>query len=701
MATSNTAERQIEKLREEIRRHEYLYYVLDSPEITDPEYDALMNRLKGFEKGRPGLVTPDSPTQRVGGKPLDGFTKVRHSRPMLSLDNTYNNEEVRDWDERVRAGLPTSEGVLYVCELKLDGLSMALQYGAGPNGSAHLQRGLTRGDGTTGEDVTTNVRTIRSVPLSVSARKLAAARLSQSFEVRGEVVLPQAAFVKLNEERAAQGMAPAANPRNAAAGTIRTLEPNIVAQRRLDFYAYFLLRDGETLLPSQTDTLQALKAAGFHVNQHEKTAKGIEEVLQFIATAESLRQALGYEIDGVVIKVDSTAQQRRLGFTGKAPRWAIAYKFTARSATTKLEDVRFQVGRTGKVTPVAVLAPVLIGGTTVTRATLHNADEIDRLGVRIGDSVQVERSGDVIPKIVEVVRDKQIPRGRKEIVFPSFCPVCGTELKRVEGEVDWRCVNNSCPARVREQVLHWASRKVMNIEGLGNAMVAQLLGQSIAFGEETDEITEEGAPVITRRPLIRSIADLYRLQRAQLLGLERVGKKTADTLLAQIDRSRSAGLTRILLGLGIRFVGERTAQLLGQHFGSIEALEKASFEELRAIDEVGPKVAQAIIEFFAVETNLELIKDLQSLGLKMTAEKKVIGTTLSGLTFVLTGTLPNLTRVDAKEKIEAAGGKISGTVSQKTDFIVAGDEAGSKLDKAQALGVKILDEARLLKMLKG
>jgi DNA ligase (NAD+) len=701
MATPGPVERRMEKLREEIRHHERLYYVLDTPKITDAEYDALMNRLKGLEREHPAFVTRDSPTQRVGGKPLEGFPKVRHSRRMLSLDNAYSHEEVRAWDERLRAGLPPSESVLYVCELKLDGLSMALKYGAGANGSAHLQLGLTRGDGTTGEDVTTNVRTIRAVPLSVSATKLAEIELSQSFEVRGEVILPQAAFLKLNEERATQGMAPAANPRNAAAGTIRTLEPNTVAQRRLDFYAYFLLRNGEMLLPSQTEALQALKTVGFHVNPHKQTVKSIDEVFQFIATAENLRGTLGYEIDGVVIKVDSTAQQNRLGFTGKAPRWAIAYKFTARAATTQLEDVHFQVGRTGKVTPVAVLAPVLIGGTTVTRATLHNADEIDRLGVRIGDSVEVERSGDVIPRIVKVVRDKQHPRGYKEIVFPSSCPVCGTKLKRLEEEVDWRCVNNSCPARVREQVLHWASRKVMNIEGLGNAMVAQLLGQSTAFDEETEEVTEEGAPIITKKPLIRSIADLYRLRRSQLLGLERVGSKTADSLLAQIDRSRSAGLTRILLGLGIRFVGEHTAQLLTQYFGSIEALGEASIEELRAIDEVGPKVAQAIVEFFAVKKNRELIRELGALGLKMTAEKQVIGNTLSGLTFVLTGSLPNLAREDAKEKIEAAGGKISGTVSKKTNFIVAGDKAGSKLDKAQALGVKILDEARLLKMLKG
>lgn len=706
MATASVEE-QIQELRDEIRHHEHLYYVLDTPEITDAQFDALMNRLKQLEEQHPELITPDSPTQRVGGKPREGFPKVAHSRPMLSLDNAYNKEELRAWDQRVRAGLPASETLRYVCELKLDGLSIALQYGAGSHGAAHLKRGLTRGDGTIGEDVTTNVRTIRTVPLSIAAKKLEKAHLPQDFEVRGEVVLPQAAFAKMNEERVAQGMAPAANPRNAAAGTIRTLEPNIVAQRRLDLYAYFLLRNGETLLPTHTETLEALRTAGFLVNPYTKTVKDIDAVFKFIAEAEPLRETLGYEIDGVVVKVDSTAQQRRLGFTGKAPRWAIAYKFAARAGITKLEDVHFQVGRTGKVTPVAVLTPVLIGGTTVTRATLHNADEIARLGVKIGDFVQVERGGDVIPKIVEVVDDKQHPRGKGEILFPKQCPVCASELMRIEGEVDWRCVNSSCPARVREELLHWAARNVMNIEGLGDAMVAQLLGQSPSFSEEPDTlgegnaaVTEEGAPITTRKPLIHTVADLYRLKREQLLGLERVGEKTADALLAQIERSKTAGLARVLLGLGIRFVGERTAQLLAQHFGSMKALREATAEELETVPEVGPKVAQAIVEFFTVKKNLQLIDDLESLGLKMTAEKKVVGTALEGVTFVLTGTLPNLTREEAKEKIEAAGGKVSGSVSKKTNFVVAGEEAGSKLEKAQALGVKILNEAELLEMLK-
>jgi DNA ligase (NAD+) len=698
MTRKLTPEQELQELRDTLRHHEHLYYVEDSPEITDAQYDALMNQLKKMEAQHPELVTPDSPSQRVGGKPKEGFAKMPHSRPMLSLDNAYNEAELRAWEQRVRDALPSTEKVRYVCELKLDGLSLALHYGAqgAKDGSAHLERGLTRGDGSIGEDVTSNVRTIRSVPLSVSAAKLKTAGLPQSFEVRGEVVLPQTAFARMNEEREAAGMTPAANPRSAAAGTIRTLEPNIVAQRRLDFYAYFLLKDGETLLPTQSETLEALRKARFRVNQHVRPVKNIDEVIAFIADAEPLRDSLGYEIDGVVVKVDATSQQKRLGFTGKAPRWAIAYKFAARAGITKLEDVLFQVGRTGKLTPVAALAPVAIGGTTVTRATLHNADEIERLGVRIGDFVSVERGGDVIPKIVEV-EDKAHPRGTKEIVFPKNCPVCASELRRIEGEVDWRCVNNSCPARVREELLHWAARGVMNIEGLGDAMVAQLLGQSASLSGET--VNEEGAPVTIRKPLIYTIADLYRLKREQLLGLERVGEKTADALLAQIERSKSAGLARVLLGLGIRFVGERTAQLLAAHFGSMEELRKATADELEAVNEVGPRVAQAIVEFFAVKKNHELIDALRDVDVVMTAEKRVTTSTLEGLTFVLTGTLPNLTRELAKERIESAGGRVSGSVSKKTSYVVAGEEAGSKLDKATSLGVAVVDEAGLLELL--
>ena len=679
MPSSLTPDQELQELRDTLRHHEHLYYVLDAPELTDAQYDGLMNKLKRLEEAHPELITPDSPTQRVGGKPREGFVKMPHSRPMLSLDNAYNEAELRAWDQRVRDGLPSSEAVRYVCELKLDGLSLALHYGPGAHGSAHLERGLTRGDGSIGEDVTSNVRTIRSVPLGVSAAKLSAAGLPRSFEVRGEVVMPQSAFLKLNEEREANGQTPAANPRNAAAGTIRTLEPNVVAQRRLDFNAYFLLKDGDFLLPEQTKALDALRALGFRVNRHAKTVKDIDEMMLFIAETEPLRDTLGYEIDGVVIKVDATAQQRRLGFTGKAPRWAIAYKFPARGAITRLEDVLFQVGRTGKVTPVAALAPTLIGGTTVTRATLHNADEIARLGVRIGDFVQVERGGDVIPKIVSVVEDAAHPRGAQRIMFPQICPECKSPLVRAEGEVDWRCVNANCPARLREELLHFAARGVMNIEGLGDAMVTQLLAAGY----------------------VKGIADLYALTKSQLLGLDRVGEKSAQTLLEEIERSKLAPLARVIFGLGLRFVGERTAQLLAVHFGSMDALKNASAEELECVNEVGPRVSQAILQFFAEEHNRDLIERLRAAGLTFTAEKRVTTSTLEGLTFVLTGTLPSLTREAAKEKIESAGGRVSGSVSKKTSYVVAGEDAGSKLDKAESLKVKVIDEAELLSLLAG
>ena len=708
MAKADRTKQQIEALREDIRHHEHLYYVLDAPELTDAEYDARVNRLKALEADHPDLITPDSPTQRVGGKPREGFVKTPHSRPMLSLDNAYNEAELRAWDQRVRDALRSTDQVRFVCELKLDGLSLALHYAPASDGSAKLQRGLTRGDGTVGEDVTSNVRTIRSVPLRVAAAKLKAAGLPQDFEVRGEVVLPQAAFVKMNEQRVAQGLAPAVNPRNAAAGTIRTLEPSIVAQRQLVLYAYFLLhgegdKAGEFLLPTQSAGLEALRIAGFRVNTHATTVDTIDEVLAFIAKAETLRDSLGYEIDGVVIKVDTTAQQRRLGFTGKAPRWAIAYKFPARAGITQLEDVLFQVGRTGKVTPVAALAPVFIGGTTVTRATLHNADEIARLGVRIGDYVQVERGGDVIPKIVSVIEDAKHPRGTQEVAFPTHCPRCKTLLVREEEEVDFRCVNASCPARLEEELRHFASRSVMNIEGLGEVMVAQLLGHSIAeheAGSGPEEQSDETiAEAPTREALIHSVADVYTLTKDQLLTLERIGEKTADNLLAQIAKSKTAPLNRVLLGLGIRHVGERTAQALAEHFGNIDDILAADVSTLTAINDIGPKVAVTIHDFFVNDRNRALVDQLKAFGLTMLAEKKVRTSTLEGLTFVLTGTLPTLTREAAKEMIESAGGKVSGSVSKKTNYIVAGEEAGSKLDKARSLGLPILDEPGLLALL--
>ena len=672
-----SAENKIEKLRETIRHHEYLYYGLDAPEVSDAEFDALMRELKKLEAENPELVTPDSPTQRVGGKPKEGFPKVPHSRPMLSLDNVTSEEELRDWDRRARSLAGENAEIAYVCEYKLDGMSMALRYG-NEAGASHLIRGITRGDGAIGEDVTGNVRTIRSVPLSISHSKLQKAKLPPVFEVRGEVVMPLAAFLKMNEEREADGLSPAVNPRNAAAGTIRTLEPNIVARRRLDFYAYFALNEaGDNLFDEQSEALDALAAAGFRVNPHREAIKDIDKVMAFVNRAEEKRADLGYEIDGVVIKIDSADVQRRLGYTGKAPRWAVAYKFTARAGITKVEDIRIQVGRTGKLTPVAVLTPVFIGGTTVSRATLHNADEIERLGLLIGDYVKVERGGDVIPKVVEVVEDKDHPRGDRKFHFPTHCPVCGSEIVKTEGEVDYRCVNADCPARLIESLLHFSARKVMNIEGLGEAVVEQLLD----------------------RGLVKSIADLYSLTEEQLLSLERIGKKTADSLLSEIEKSKTFPLNRVLFGLGIRFVGERTAQLLGEEFGSMDALMAASMEELERVNEVGPRVAQAIREFFDEEKNRALIDKLRAAGLNLTAEKRKKSSQLEGLTFVLTGTLPNLTREDAKARIEAAGGRVSGSVSKKTHYVVAGEDAGSKLDKAREFGVKVLDEAGLVELL--
>jgi DNA ligase (NAD+) len=667
--------RQIESLREKIRHHEYRYYVLDSPEISDAEFDGLMRQLQKLEAEHPELVTEDSPTRRVGGKPKEGFAKVRHSRPMLSLDNVTSEEELRDWDRRVRELAGAHAKVEYVCEYKLDGLSMALHYRDGK-----LARGLTRGDGETGEDVTTNVRTIRSVPLSMSKDKLESAGMASNFEVRGEIVMPLKAFDRLNVEREERGLQPAANPRNAAAGTIRTLEPNIVAQRRLDFYAYFALTEtGEDAFAEQDEALEALATLGFRVNEHRDAAKTVDAVLQFVARAEERRNRLGYEIDGVVVKVNSAALQKRLGYTGRAPRWAAAYKFAARASVTQVESIRVQVGRTGKLTPVAVLTPAEVGGVTVTHATLHNADEIERLGLLIGDYVRIERGGDVIPKVVEVVDDEAHPRGHRKFHFPEKCPECGSEVVRAPGEADYRCVNVDCPARLRESLLHFGSRSVMNIEGLGEAVVVQLM--------------ENG--------LVKTISDLYSLTEEQLLTLERIGKKSAGALLGEIEKSKEAPLDRVLFGLGIRFVGERTAQALADEFGSMDALMEASQEDLEQVNDVGPRVSESIVEFFHEKRNRNLVERLREAGLRFTAEKRRRSSKLEGRTFVLTGTLPNLTREEAKEKIEAAGGRVSGSVSKKTNYVVAGEEAGSKLDKARALGVPVIDEAALVEMVKG
>ncbi|MFY9842251.1 MAG: NAD-dependent DNA ligase LigA [Terriglobales bacterium] len=665
--SSSSIEKKIEGLREKIRRHEYLYYVQDAPEISDADFDKLMNELKRLEAEHPALITPDSPTQRVGGKPREGFVKAKHSSPMLSLDNAYSEEELRDWERRVHE-LSGRTDLEYMCELKLDGMSLALVYSDG-----HLERGITRGDGNVGEDVTLNVRTVRSIPLSIPKDKLKKAGIPADFEVRGEMLMPIAAFRKLNEERERQGLAVFANPRNFTAGTVRQLEPSITAQRRMDFFAYMLLRDGRTYLDRQSKTMDALEEAGFKVNPNRKLAANLDEAWKFIKSWEAKRESLPYEIDGIVIKVDRTAWQRELGFTGKAPRWAIAYKFAARGAITQIEDIVPQVGRTGKLTPVAWLKPVPIGGTMVSRATLHNMDEIERLGVKIGDWVEVERGGDVIPKVVKVVEDQDHPRGHKNFAMPEHCPVCSGNVVRTPGEADHRCVNANCPAKLQGTILHFASRHVMDIDGLGEALVNQL----------------------TERGMVKNVADLYRLTKNDLLQLERMGEKSAENVLAEIVDSKTLPLERVIYGLGIRFVGERTAQFLAEHFGSLDAIMKASAEELEEVNEVGPRIAESIVEFFADEHNRKLVGDLRNAGLKFTGQKKEKGTKLAGKTFVLTGTLKRHTRDEAKKMIEDAGGRVSGSVSKKTDYVVAGSDAGSKLDKARELGVSVIGEEGL------
>jgi DNA ligase (NAD+) len=670
MPAHRDVEKKIEALREKIRHHEYLYYVLDQPEISDAEFDHLMQQLKDLEVEHPSLVTPDSPTQRVGGEPREGFVKVAHSSAMLSLDNTYNEEELRNWERRVHE-LTGRTDVAYVCELKLDGMSLALVYKDGK-----LVRGVTRGDGMVGEDVTLNVRTVRSIPLSIPKERLKRAGIPVDFEVRGELLMPTASFRRINEERERHGLPTFANPRNFTAGTIRQLDANITAERRMDFFPYILLEAGRTYFDRHSKTLSALDVAGFKVNQNHKLVHSMDEVWAFIQEWEGKRDLLPYEIDGIVIKADRISLQDELGFTGKAPRWAIAYKYAARGGVTKLENVRWQTGRTGKLTPVAELAPIPIGGTTVRNATLHNLDEIRRLGVKIGDWVRVERGGDVIPKVVEV--DKDHPRGEKEIEDPVKCSVCGNKVVRAEGEVDYRCVNADCPAKLLGTILHFASRGVMNIDGMGDALVTQL----------------------TERGLVKNVADIYKLTKAELLTLDRMGDKSAQNILEEIEASKKLPLERVIYGLGIRMVGERTAQFLVEHFGSMEALEHASVEELQNVDEVGPRIAESIVEFFSIPANRKLVEHLGQAGLAFKGKKKERGTKLAGKTFVLTGTLTKYTRDEAKKMIEDAGGKVTGSVSKKTDYVVAGADAGSKLDKAKELGVAVIDEKEMEKIAK-
>jgi DNA ligase (NAD+) len=656
--------REIERLREELRRHEYLYYVLDQPEIADAQYDALMRRLQELEAAHPELASPDSPTQRVGGKPREGFVKVRHSSPMLSLDNALTDAELREFDRRVR-DLLRGEEYRYVTELKMDGLSMAVHYRDGS-----FRQAITRGDGTTGEDVTENARTIRSLPLHVKTKLTA-------FEARGETVLNRRAFERLNAERDEKGLARFANPRNAAAGSLRMLEPQVTASRRLDYYTYFLLADGQPAYDSHWASLDELARMGFKVNPERKVCANIDEVLAFCEHWGARREELPYEIDGVVVKVDSIPQQRTLGFTAKAPRWAIAYKYAARQAVTTVESIGVNVGRTGALTPVAHLKPVEVSGVTVSRATLHNEDEIERLGLQAGDDVVIERSGDVIPKVVRVEKHGA---HRTPFHMPAACPICGGHVVREEGEAARRCINVNCPARLKESILHFASRHVMNIDGMGDALVDQLVD----------------------RGMVKSVADLYRLTVDQLVSLERMGEKSATNVARNIENSKQSPLPRVLNALGIRFVGERTAVFLAEYFGSMEAIESATLEQLQQAEEVGPKVAESIFQFFREPRNRELVDRLRAAGLQFThATTRPKAGPLAGYTLVLTGTLPTLSRDEAKQLIEGAGGKVSTAVSKKTSYLVAGEEAGSKLTKAQELGVKILSEEQLLAMVSG
>jgi DNA ligase (NAD+) len=659
---SVTPEKEAEALRETIRHHEKQYYVLDAPEISDAEYDALVRRLQKLEEEHPGIRTPDSPTLRVGGKPREGFQKVPHSSPMLSLDNALDEDELRAFDARVRE-LLGGASFRYVAELKMDGLSMAARYADGL-----YRRAVTRGDGTIGEDVTENARTIRSLPLRVAG--------GNAFEVRGEVVMNLTAFERLNSTREEHGLTRFANPRNAAAGSLRVLEPGITASRRLDFYAYFLLDEaGGPLFQSHWQSLEWMAQRGFKVNPKRHLCTGLEDVLTFCREWEAQREDLPYEIDGVVIKVDSVEQQRRLGFTAKAPRWAIAFKYAARQVETEVTGIAVQVGRTGALTPVAVLEPKIVSGVTVSRATLHNEDEIGRLGLQIGDTVVVERSGDVIPKVVRV---KMQGTHRKPFRMPKECPVCGGKVVREEGEAASRCINLDCPARLKESIGHYSSRGVMNIDGLGEALI--------------DQLVDSG--------MVKGVADLYDLTAEDLMRLDRMGPKSAANVIRNIDRSRYLPLPRVISALGIRFVGERTAQFLAEQFGSMDKIASASREDLQSAEEVGPKVAESVFVFFREPQNRALIERLKAANLSFEyAMKKKAGGPLAGLTFVLTGALDTLTREDAKQKIESAGGKVAAAVSRKTDYVVAGADAGSKLAKARSLDIPVIDERELLAML--
>src|SRR6266704_6455703 len=659
----------VAKLREEIRLHEHRYYVLDRPSISDAKFDRLVNELKRLEAEHPEIVTPDSPTQRVGGAARKGFETRRHNPPMLSLDNAFSFEELDRFDRRAREVSGRQE-VEYVAEHKYDGLSMSLHYEKG-----QLALGVTRGDGVNGEDVTPNVATIKAIPPRVDAAKCKRLGLDGDLEVRGEIIMPLKAFAKLNELQEEIGGKRFANPRNAAAGSVRVLDPRITASRQLDFFGYYLLAGGRTPFTRHSDELEAISELNFNALQWQRCAS-IDEVKEYCRKWEEKREKLPYEIDGIVIKVNELWLQQELGFTSKAPRWAIAYKYPASQETTTVREVIFQVGRTGALTPVALLDPVAVGGVTVSRSTLHNMDEIERLGLAAGDSVLIERAGEVIPHVVKVVTQG---KDRRLVKVPELCPECGSHIHKSPDEVAYRCVNAACPAKRRESLIHFASRHAMNIDGLGEKIV--------------DQLVEKG--------LVKDVADLYSLKLAQLAELERFAEKSAQNLLDEVEGSKKASLPRLIYALGIPFVGERKAQLLADRFSSVGELASAKEEELYEVEEVGPKVASGLLEFFSEPANRQLIKKLEKAGVRPTAEKRTVKSNkLAGKSFVFTGGLANRTREEAGEIVLQHGGKVISSVSKKTDYVVVGTDPGSKYDKAKELGVTILSEAEFEKLLR-
>ena len=666
---SSSIAKEIERLREDIRHHEYLYFVEDNPEVSDAQFDRLVNRLKELEAQHPQMVTPDSPTQRAGGAPRAGFQEVRHRTPMISLDNAFTVEALQDFDRRVRETTGRQK-VDYIAEHKFDGLSMSLIYEGG-----RLVRGVTRGDGITGEDVTPNVKTIRTIPLAVDSALLKKAGVPGDFEVRGEAIMTRQAFLEMNRQQEEQGGKIFANPRNAAAGSIRVLDPRITASRKLDFFAYYLLVDGRAAKKRLSEGLAALKALHFKASDDWKLCHSIDDVEKYVGAWESKREKLAYEIDGIVVKVDEIGLQNELGFTSKAPRWALAYKYPAHQETTVIREILVSVGRTGVLTPFAVFEPVQIGGVTVSKSTLHNMDEVERLGVHAGDTVLVERAGEVIPHVLKVVKHGS---EEKKFRMPEKCPECGTHVHHLEGEVAYRCMNPLCPVRRREGILHFAGRGKMNIDGLGEKIVEQLI----------------------ERDLVHDFADLYKLDLDMLANLERMGEKSAQNLLEEIEKSKTAGLARLIYAIGIPFVGERTAQLLAAHFGSMEKVRDASEEELLEVEEIGPKIAEGVREFFSESANRKLIDHLRAVGVVMKEERAAPKSTkFAGMTFVFTGTLEHRTREDAEALVASHGGKAGSSVSKKTNYVVVGADPGSKYDKAKSLGVPILDEAQFEKLL--